>query len=192
MTAGYAVILDIVLVGLLIATIVYAIILNKQILHLRDSRQELAELIAGLNDAMAKADSGVKGMRKTATDTGEGLQKAIDTAAALKDELNFIIETGEALADRLGLAGGVPGGTGAPPTKARPAPAPATTVPALRTPPRSSLIDDTLAAARSEASRQAAANPGLFGTEETPRPREPQDGMSRAERELMQAIENRR
>lgn len=186
----YAVILDIVLVGLLIATIVYAIILNKQIIHLRDSRQELAELIAGLNDAMAKADSGVKGMRKTATDTGEGLQKAIDKAMALKDELTFIVETGEALADRLGLAGGSPGNTGT--AVAKPRPAAAAPVPAVRPASRSSLIDDTLAAARSEASRQAAANPGLFGTEETPRPREPQDGMSRAERELMQAIENRR
>jgi chromosome segregation ATPase len=186
MSPAYAIILDVVLVGLLIATIVYAIILNKQIVRLRDSRAELAELIAGLNEAMAKADSGVKGMRKTAGDTGEGLQKAIDKAASLKDELNFIIETGEALADRLGLAASA--------TEKPRAAAVAASAPALRPPPRSSLIDDTLAAARSEASRQSA--PGLFADEpEAPSSapaRDAQDGMSRAERELMQAIENRR
>lgn len=170
MTSTYAIILDVVLVALLVATIVYAILLNKQIVRLRDSRTEMAELIRGLNEATAKADAGVLGMKKAAHETGEGLQKAIDKAAALRDELSFIVETGEALADRLG---GAASAVEKPRLAAR----------SVSRPP----IDEAIAAARTEAStRPAPIDPG-------PRTRETgTDGMSRAERELMQAIENRR
>lgn len=189
MTPNLSLLVDLVMVGLLVATIAYAIILNKQIVKLRDSRSELAELIRGLNEATAQADAGVKGMRRAASDTGEQLQRAIDKAAALRDELTFMVEAGEALADRLGATGG---------DRARPAaPAPSRAVarpavaPPVRTAPASPLIDETLTAARAEAARRdpaAAQSPGGDG----PRPRDGQDGMSRAERELLQAIENRR
>lgn len=181
MTPSTAIILDIVLVGLLAVTIVYAILLNRQIVRLRESRSELIELVRGLSEATAKADSSVKGLRKTAAETGDGLQKTIDKAAALRDELSFIVETGEALANRLG-------NTPSAPERAKPA------GPAARGPARP-LIDDTLAAARAEASRHdpvPASPPSRAPVEPAPRPRDASDGMSRAERELMQAIENRR
>lgn len=183
MSPTLSLVLDLVMVGLLVATIAYAIILNRQIVRLRDSRTELAELIRGLNEANASAEAGVRGMRKTAHETGEQLQRAIDKASALRDELTFIVEAGEALADRIGNASS--GG-------ARPAAAsskPAAPAAALRPPPPRPLIDETLSAARAEAARREPPPPSAT---EPPRPRDGQEGMSRAERELLQAIENRR
>lgn len=243
MTVNLSLIVDLILVGLLVATIAYAIILNRQIVRLRDSRSELADLIRGLNDATANADAGVRGLRKTAGETGEQLQRAIDKAGALRDELAFILEAGEALADRLGAvssgaaadrsgaidrSGGIErsltgGGRAAraidrtadrmgdrtdaerPLAERRPersidrsrgggasataAQQPAVPAVAARHGGGRTLIDDTLLAARAEAARQPdPAAPAA----DTPRSRDGQDGLSRAERELLQAIENRR
>ena len=170
MSPTVSLVLDLVMVSLLVATIAYAIILNKQIVRLRESRGELAELIQGLNEAMSKADTSVRGMKATAHNTGDGLQKTIDKAAALRDELQFMIEAGNTLADRL---------SGYSEKPARPAP---------KTPALSPLLDelDEGRAAPPPAARRAA--PPLDDN----RPREGEEGLSRAERELLRAIENRR
>ncbi len=105
-------IIDLILVGLLAATIAYAIILNKQIIKLRESRGEMAELIQGLNDAMNKAEGGVRNLKKTASDTGEDLQRTVNKAQTLRDELEFMIEAADAMATRLGTAGDRDNGRG--------------------------------------------------------------------------------
>lgn len=202
-------ILDVVIAGLLIATIVYAIMLNRRIKSLRDSRDELADLIRGLNDATANAEAGVRGLRKAAGETGENLQRAIDKGGKLAEELRFMIESGESLADRLGavsVSDRPRGGAGDPSTPVNRAPPPGATRPAAaRTPPARPLIDENLiAVARAEAERHAPM-PG--GRPQRGRPTQPGDGggaadaarddgsgegMSRAERELLQALESRR
>ncbi len=93
--------LDLLMVILLVATIVYAIILNRQIVRLRESRGEMIELVKGLNEAMTKAEASVRGLKRTAGETGESLQRTIDKAAGLRDELQFMIEAANTLADRL-------------------------------------------------------------------------------------------
>jgi len=171
-------ILDLVLVALLGAVLVYAVLLNRQIIRLRESKGELSDLIRGLNEAMAKADSGVRGMRKAASEVGEGLRDTVVKAATLRDELSMIVETGESLADRLGSPGERSRGSGSGRAVSAPASRPA-------------LIDETLAAARAEASRRPSPQPSM--DEEPLPPREEREGnLSRAERELMRAIENRR
>jgi len=178
MTSTLTVILDLVLVALLGAVLVYAVLLNRQIIRLRESKGELNELIRGLNDAMAKADSGVRGMRKAASEVGEDLRTTVIKASALRDELTMIVETGESLADRLGSSGERSRGSGGGRSVAPPASRPA-------------LIDETIAAARAEASRRPSPQPSM--DEEPLPPREEREGnLSRAERELMRAIENRR
>lgn len=207
MTAYLPLIVDGVVVVLLIATIVYAVILNRQLARLRDGRAELADYIKGLNDATANAEAAVRGLRKAAGETGEQLQRAVDKGQALRDELQFMIESGNALADRLG---GVSGGGGA--DKARydthmdqragemradPRPRSQAAAPLRAAAPTRPLIDESLmAAARAEAARQGGqqaaptarggggANAGSGGGEG--------DGLSRAERELLQALESRR
>jgi len=172
MSPTLSLVLDLLMVGLLVATIAYAIILNRQIARLRESRGELAELIKGLNDAMAKAETGVRGMKQTAHQTGDGLQKSIDKGAALRDELQFMIEAGNALADRLsGFSDGR---------------AKAAAKPAGKLPLRVAHDDDLDEAPPPLVARRPAPPPV------DDRPREGEEGLSRAERELLRAIENRR
>lgn len=175
MSPTLTLVLDLVMVGLLVATITYAIILNRQIVRLRESRGELAELITGLNDAMAKADGSVRGMKATAHNTGESLQKTIDRAGALRDELQFMIEAGNTLADRLsGFSEDRP--KAAPPRPAAKAPAPRPLLDEMDEDPRPAPLS-------------ARRPPPPMGED---RPREGEEGLSRAERELLRAIENRR
>lgn len=199
-----SIIIDVVMVGLLAATIAYAIILNRQIIALRESRGEMAELIQGLNDAMARAETGVRTLKKAASDTGEDLQRTVNKAQTLRDELEFMIEAADALANRLGSVGERDGGSrreggrsaAVAPALASRIPAKAPLVaprPALRSLPAEDDHDHDDHApppARLDAPpRRAAAR-----TEPAAEPRDPitRDGesLSRAERELLQAIEN--
>lgn len=106
MSPTLTLILDLVMVGLLAATIAYAIILNKQIIKLRESRGEMAELVRGLNEAMSRAETGVRSLKKTAHETGDDLQRTVAKAQTLRDELEFMIEAADAMANRLGNVGG--------------------------------------------------------------------------------------
>lgn len=201
-----SIIIDVVMVGLLAATIAYAIILNRQIIALRESRGEMAELIQGLNDAMARAETGVRTLKKAASDTGEDLQRTVNKAQTLRDELEFMIEAADALANRLGGVGERDGGgrrdggrsTAVAPALASRIPAKAPLV-APRPAPRSLPVEDDLdhdhddhappPARLDVPPRRAAAR-----AEPQAEPRDPitRDGesLSRAERELLQAIEN--
>jgi hypothetical protein len=190
-------IIDLVLVGLLAATIAYAIILNKQIIKLRESRGEMAELIQGLNDAMSKAEGGVRNLKKTASDTGEDLQRTVNKAQTLRDELEFMIEAADAMATRLGTAGDRDAGRGS--AARTPIKPPLASRSAARPSPIMHDYDhDEPPPARLEAPRRMAPPPPQIETRDSgPRDSAPRDSMaregeslSRAERELLQAIEN--
>ncbi|WP_448188902.1 DUF6468 domain-containing protein [Azospirillum sp. sgz301742] len=172
MSPTVSLVIDLIMVGLLVATIAYAIILNRQIVRLRESRGELAELIKGLNEAMTKADAGVRGMKATAHNTGEGLQKTIDKAGTLRDELQFMIEAGNTLADRL---------SGYSDERPKPSSRPVARTPVLR-PVHDEMDEEHLAPPPVRRTQPSADD----------RPREGEEGLSRAERELLRAIENRR
>lgn len=190
-------IIDLVLVGLLAATIAYAIILNKQIIKLRESRGEMAELIQGLNDAMSKAEGGVRNLKKTASDTGEDLQRTVNKAQTLRDELEFMIEAADAMATRLGAVGDRDAGRGS--AARTPIKPPLAARPAVRPSPIMHDDDhDEPPPARLEAPRRMAPPPPQAETRDSgSRDSAPRDSMaregeslSRAERELLQAIEN--
>jgi len=77
--------LDVAIVGLLVATIIYALRLNKQLSAVKESRAELEELVRGFAEATAQADSSVKGMRKAAQESGETLSALVGRAQTLKE-----------------------------------------------------------------------------------------------------------
>jgi len=250
MPATVTLILDVVIAGLLIATIVYAVILNRQLINLRESRGEMEGLIRSFNEATARAEAGIKSMKRTATETGEGLQRTVERAQALRDELQFMIEAADALARRLAdtpaSGRGAAAPAAAPPagSSRRPAPEPSYRMPDLddvsqdlprgrgvltrndpgprperrlpevpeprRAPPELEDTSQDLPRGRGILSRneperleppkskteaprpvEAARRPA---TPEEGRParREGGDGLSRAERELLEAMENRR
>jgi len=100
-TEHFGLILDILVVCLLGATIFYAATLSRRLTQLRNNRAELDAAARGLAEAAGKADSGIKGLRAAAEDSGARLQRQIDRAQGLRDELAFLVDAGESLAARL-------------------------------------------------------------------------------------------
>jgi hypothetical protein len=96
--------LDVVVALLLVATIVYAAMLNRRLSGLRSNKAELEALIHSFGEACARAEAGVKTLR-TATDEATRLQAYLDRSQALRDDLSFLLDRGSNLADR--LEGGV-------------------------------------------------------------------------------------
>jgi hypothetical protein len=93
--------LDVVVVGLLIATIVYATVLDRRIRQLRAMRAELETMVVGFNTATARAESAI-GDLKSGTEAGSReLKPLIATGRQIADDLQFLVERGNELADRL-------------------------------------------------------------------------------------------
>jgi hypothetical protein len=96
--------LDLIVAVLLVATIIYAAMLNRRLAGLRSNKAELEALIHSFGEACARAEAGVKTLR-TATDEATRLQQYLDRSQALRDDLAFLLDRGTSLADR--LEGGV-------------------------------------------------------------------------------------
>jgi hypothetical protein len=99
-----ALLVDLVVAGLLLATLSYCILLNRRLTALRDDKGELRELIRGLAGASQRAEAGVAALRQAADHIGVGLQQEIDRARELREDLVYMLERGGALADRLEVA----------------------------------------------------------------------------------------
>lgn len=162
MIADYGLILDVLIVVLLCATVVYAAALNRRIVRLRDNRVELELAARAMADAAAKADAGIKGLKLTAGSVGAGIQADIEKARALRDELSFLVEAGEAMAGRLEAAAS---GIGRAAEKSRP---------------------------QAAQSQPRAAKPQPAKADPAAMRRPPEARTDRAKRDLMKAIENLR
>lgn len=172
--------LDVVIVGLLVATIIYALRLNRQLSAVKESRAELEELVKGFAEATAQADSSVKGMRRTAQESGEALNSLINRAQTLKEEMELIVQAADMLANRLESASGKARAAVMP--TASPSAAPLTATPVGTRPVAAPAARP---AAASPAPQQSVPpTPGMAGGAPEPR--------SRAEKELLQALENLR
>lgn len=159
-------ILDLIVACLLVATIVFAVLLNKRLDVLRKNRDELAKLIVQFNDATARAEASIPKLRRTAEEAGQQVQERVEKAQALRDDLAFMIERADAMADR--LESGVRTARADP--RAAPPPAPrAAPQPAGRGAP--APVPDRLA--------------GTYADE-------PSDERSEAERELLRALQSAR
>ena len=172
MNSTFAIFLDLLVIALMIATIVYAVSLNRSISKLRDGKAELATLLANLAESVAHADVAIKGMKAIAGEYDSSLSQRIGTARALIDELNVINETADNLAGRIEKA--VQGGRSMlTPAKAPEAAKPLVADRATRAP----KLEPKLA----EASAPRAATPRPVAT--------PVKDRASAERELADAID---
>jgi len=124
MTAGLA--LDGLIALLLVATIVYAAMLNRRLQNIRNGRAELEATIAEFAQATARAEAGVARLRQHAESETAELDRRLERARAAVDELGFLVERAEALGGR--LEAGIRGARDrpAPPAAAPSAPEPAT------------------------------------------------------------------
>ena len=93
---------------LLVVTIGYAVVLNRKLSALRETKDDMARMLAEFVQTTAQAEAGVRELRDRASASGEGLSTVVAEATAklekatgLKEDLGFLIEKGESLADRL-------------------------------------------------------------------------------------------
>jgi hypothetical protein len=93
--------LDIVLIGLLAATLFHAIRLERALGVLKRDRAELQELIANFNISTRQAEIGIERLHAAAEGAGQQIAHQVDAALALKDDLVLLIERGNELADRM-------------------------------------------------------------------------------------------
>lgn len=93
--------LDLLLVALLAATVVYAVLLNRRLAALRAGNEELKAAIAEFTAASEKAHHGMAEMRAAGETTGRALEAILAEAGTLRDDLGFLVERGAAVADRL-------------------------------------------------------------------------------------------
>ena len=93
--------INIIVICLLVPTIIFAVILNKRLEILRNSRADLGRLIEAFNDATTRAESGIPKLKQAADSTGSLLRDQIQKAQTLRDDMAFMIERADALAGRL-------------------------------------------------------------------------------------------
>ena len=94
---SWFVLLDAVVAVLLAATIVYAILLNRKLGHLRGNRGEIEKTASEFSLAIAKAEGSVAKLQVST----EELRLQIDKAQSLKDDLQLLIDRADAVADAL-------------------------------------------------------------------------------------------
>ncbi len=100
-------ILDATIAVLLVATIAYAVVLNRKLGALRDAKSEMEGLVDRFAESMDKAGSGIESLKTEVKRSSEALQGKLDAARGLADDLGFLIEKGSGLAERLDVALGV-------------------------------------------------------------------------------------
>lgn len=94
-------IVNIIVIGLLIPTIIYVYRLDKNLTILRQNQSSLAKLVEALNDATNKAENSIPKLKSVTEHSSSGLKEVVDNAKELKDDLMFINERADNLADRL-------------------------------------------------------------------------------------------
>lgn len=94
-------IINLIIIGLLIPTILYAYRLNKNLEILRQNQSSLARLVESLNDATIKAENSIPKLKTATQNTSGELKEVVNSAKNLKDDLMFINKRADTLADRL-------------------------------------------------------------------------------------------
>lgn len=88
---------------LLAVTLWYAVRLERRLGVLRRDSAALEALIAGFNDATARADTAILRLRSAAEDAGARVAAQVEAAERLRSDLQYLTERAETLADRLDL-----------------------------------------------------------------------------------------
>ena len=99
-----SILLDVALIGLLIASLRYAARLSRQLTEMREGRADMQRFILDFNATVARAEAGIRGLKTTARSCGDDLEKLIEKGQLLRDELTFLTESADQMASRLSNA----------------------------------------------------------------------------------------
>jgi hypothetical protein len=185
-------IIDILMVGLMAVTIFHCIRLSRRLAALREGRAEMDATIKQFFEASAKADLAIKSFQRNASDTAQKLDGEVTKTKLLIDELKIMIETGNNLALR--LEGAVEGGRGAEMSHRTVAPhLPVVSPPGkLQTNDKEQPVGSQIASpatVRNETGKAVDVMPPEEGERGGGRRA---DGRTKAEQELLKALQNMR
>ncbi|WP_334129018.1 DUF6468 domain-containing protein [Sneathiella sp.] len=93
--------MNLLLVGLLLATIGYCAVLNRRLATMRDAHAELRKLTEEFDKALVRSKSGVDELKSLAATTGKQFRSEISQARELIEELQLINASSTRIADRL-------------------------------------------------------------------------------------------
>jgi hypothetical protein len=97
--------LEIVLVGLLLATLLQAIRLERALGGMKRDKAALEALISGFSASTLQAETGIQSLRATADGAGRLIETQIARSTSLKEDLAYLIERAERLVDQLDITG---------------------------------------------------------------------------------------
>ena len=101
---GFEWLLEIALIGLLAATLFYALRLERALGVLKRDRTAREQLVSSFNASTRQAKVGIEQLRAAADNDGRQVARQIETGMMLKDDLSFLIERSERAADRLDMS----------------------------------------------------------------------------------------
>lgn len=93
--------LDVFVAVLLVATITYAVILNRKLGRLRADRTAFEKMLKDFVSATSRAEQGVAHLQRTADASAAALDAKRDGAVALRNDLEFLVARAGEQADRL-------------------------------------------------------------------------------------------
>jgi len=93
--------IDIVVITLLIATIIYAIILNRRLETIYQSRAELKTFLESFSSSLVQAQDSVKQLQGAGESAFGLINEEMGKAQSLRDDLNYLMERGEPIANDL-------------------------------------------------------------------------------------------
>lgn len=90
-----AIAIDLLVAGLLVATIAYAVVLNRRLGQLRDGGAQMERLIADFYQATTRAESGVLALKEAAGLSDTDVTGQLESLTKLHDELEFLVARAE-------------------------------------------------------------------------------------------------
>lgn len=93
--------LDILLIACVGAGLVQATRLIRHLSTLRQGREDMERFVREFNATVARAETGMKELRYAARESGDDLEKLVDKAVMARDELQFLVESADQIAERL-------------------------------------------------------------------------------------------
>jgi hypothetical protein len=97
----FTIVIDLVVIGFLIATLIHALRINKQLSNLYQARGELQSFLEGFTSSLVKAETSMQALRNTGETTFTAVHEALTKAQALRDDLSYLVDRGETIATHL-------------------------------------------------------------------------------------------
>jgi len=96
--------LDLILIVFVGVGLVQATRLIRHLAGLRQGRVDMERFVHEFNSTVIRAETGIKGLRSAARESGDDLEKLVEKSCMVRDELQYLVESADQIAERLSQA----------------------------------------------------------------------------------------